>query len=100
QQTQRKWGGTDLRRGDKSLFVPICPLPAFFHFFILAKSVERSAQRSLAKCQQPKNNEMRADKVRRPADPAEYVALMRFGSRPLRRALFLMRRVGIRTKEL
>jgi integrase len=41
-----------------------------------------------------------ADKARRPADPGEYVALMRFGSRPLRRALFFLRRTGARTKEM
>lgn len=41
-----------------------------------------------------------ADKVRRPADPKEYVELMRFGSRPLRRALFFLRRTGVRPKEM
>ena len=39
-------------------------------------------------------------KARRPADHAEYVLLMRFGSRPLRRALFFLRRTGARTKEM
>lgn len=39
-------------------------------------------------------------KVRRPADPAEYIALMRFGSRPLRQALYLMRKTGMRTCEV
>jgi integrase len=38
--------------------------------------------------------------IRRPADSSEYVMLMRFGSRPLRRALFMLRRIGIRTKEM
>lgn len=37
---------------------------------------------------------------RRPASSAEYVALMRSGSRPLRRALFFLRRTGARTKEM
>jgi integrase len=37
---------------------------------------------------------------RRPADHSEYVALMRFGSRPLRRALFFLRRTGVRTIEM
>lgn len=38
--------------------------------------------------------------ARRPADPAEYVALMRAGSRALRRALFFLRRTGARTCEM
>lgn len=37
---------------------------------------------------------------RRPADHAEYVILMRKGSRPLRRALFFLRRTGARTCEM
>lgn len=37
---------------------------------------------------------------RRPADHAEYVLLMRKGSRPLRRALFFLRRIGARTCEM
>jgi integrase/recombinase XerD len=39
-------------------------------------------------------------KVRRPAAAGEYVMLMRKGSRPLRRALFMLRRTGIRPKEM
>lgn len=48
----------------------------------------------------PKALKGQPDKVRRPAEPWEYVTLMRFGSRPLRRALFMLRRTGIRTKEM
>lgn len=40
------------------------------------------------------------DKVRRPADPREYITLMRHGSRALRRALFILRRTGMRTCEM
>lgn len=38
--------------------------------------------------------------ARRPADHKEYVALMRHGSRALRRALFFLRRIGARTCEM
>lgn len=38
--------------------------------------------------------------ARRPADHAEYVALMRGGSRALRRALFFMRRTGCRPQDV
>ncbi len=37
---------------------------------------------------------------RRPALHSEYVTLMRHGSKPLRRALFFLRRSGARTKEM
>jgi len=41
------------------------------------------------------------EKPRRPADPSDYVALMGHGtSRAMRRALFFLRRSGIRTSEL
>jgi integrase len=43
---------------------------------------------------------MRRGSPRRPATVAEYVALMRGGSRELRRALFFLRRTGARTKEM
>lgn len=54
------------------------------------------------KCQYhwPKSLKGLPDKVRRPADPFEYVALMRGGSRELRRALFFLRRTGCRTCEM
>jgi integrase len=38
--------------------------------------------------------------VRRPAEPREYVMLMRHGSRALRRALLFLRRTGARTCEM
>jgi integrase len=43
---------------------------------------------------------MRKGRKRRPATQAEYVCLMRGGSRELRRALFFLRRTGVRTKEM
>lgn len=43
---------------------------------------------------------MRQGRKRRPATDSEYVALMRGGSRELRRSLFFMRRTGCRTKEV
>jgi integrase len=44
--------------------------------------------------------QLRRGKQRRPATDYEYIALMRGGSRELRRALFFMRRTGARTKEV
>jgi integrase len=41
-----------------------------------------------------------AELPRREADPLEYIALMRWGSRPLRRALFFVRRAGVRPLEM
>ncbi len=43
---------------------------------------------------------MRKGRKRRPATHAEYVVLMRGGSRELRRALFFLRRTGVRTIEM
>ena len=42
----------------------------------------------------------RASSVRRPATHEEYVSLMRWGSRSLRRALYFLRRTGARTCEM
>lgn len=43
---------------------------------------------------------MKRGRKRRPATHAEYIALMRGGSRPLRRAIFFLRRTGARTIEM
>jgi integrase len=48
----------------------------------------------------PKFLKGQPDKARRPATTQEYVTLMRHGSQALRRSLFILRRVGIRTKEM
>lgn len=48
----------------------------------------------------PKALKRQKRKVRRAAEAWEYVTLMRFGSRPLRQALFGLRRTGMRTKEM
>jgi integrase len=47
----------------------------------------------------PKKLRLRT-RPRRPAEISEYVALMRHGSRPLRRALFFLRRTGARPCEM
>lgn len=57
-------------------------------------------ENQLIACSPYKAPRMRNGRKRRPATNREYVTLMRGGTRPLRRALFFMRRTGCRTKEM
>jgi integrase len=83
-----QWEAVDTRRR------VVSTITACFNWALHEELIERSPYL------RPHSLRGKTSPVRRPATHAEYVQLMRHGSRPLRRGLYILRKTGMRTCEM